>query len=1552
MSPKTLLTVCASLLASLLTAIANTPPAAPYINEPGFDGQIVNSADFHMETHPFSDPDSSATPDGTFRGTDFEIWTVTPSQRIWNSPGMTGVESFHTHLGDGTFENSHAGRTDLMFDTDYVFKVRHRDNSNDPSTEYSPYSTRNFRTGSASSIFPILLLDVLDSPTPLWVTGTNQPVILPAATTPPSLKLVASDNAYDLLEIRGNDGSTNTVINPPAGDHDHAFKVIISAGSAALSLPATTLAISDNLAGSHTIYLPSVGLGAGQAMILWVSANGSTYTGSLAQTSPDFSTLARGSAVPWVVKQPGYVVEVVASGFRMPVNIAFIPNPGPNPTDPLYYVTELYGTIKVVRRNGQVSTYVDNLLNYTPSGAFPGSGEQGMGGIAVHPVTGDVYQAMLRDNGATGNNPRLMKFTSTDGGLTAATQTVLLNMAPEVQGQSHFCSNLTIGPDDKLYLHNGDGFDASTSLNMDQYRGKVLRINLDGTAPTDNPFYNAGNGIGPRDYIYAYGVRNPWGGAWRASDSAHYEVENGPSRDRMAKITRGTSYGYTGSNADMSINALYNWEISTGPVNMTFIQPETFSGSRFPAAKMGRAYVTLSGPTYGQGPQSLGKRIEEFQINSSGALVGGPQTLVEYNGSGRATAAGLAAGPDGLYFTDLYKDVDTTGPTVAGANVLRIRFTGFAAFTANNPQGELPLPVQFTDSSDVPGATAWAWDFGDGTGSTVQNPLHTYTTAGLYSVSLVVTGSNGVVQTRRSAYIAAGVEAPAVNFRYYRFTPTKLRGTTANSVQLAEFEFSHDGDSVIPGSAVTVSNPGGNNPNGEAPPNLVDRNTATKWLDFNKGAAVFDFGDAMQIDSYGFTTANDATERDPVSWTLEGSNDATGWTLLDTKTDQATPTARLAAFGPFSAVNEQAPRVASFTADNPILEPGQSTTLRWQTDGADNAVLSPAPGVVPADGSLLVSPAATQTYTITVANSTGSVNATRTVEVRARTAATFRQFRFTPTKLRDDAAADSVQLAEFSLYRNGIALTGATATNPGRNGAVGEEAPMAVDNNVNTKWNDHNKGTLILAFGGPTTVDGYGFTTPNDFPERDPVNWKLEGSDNGTTWTLIDTVTDYPTTTARFTALPNIPLAQIPQRALLVVHESTNPNVSELNMANHLSDLGFAVEFVTDSASTTAMADGKSLVIVSATVTSGQVAAKYKSVAIPVITCEHAIMDDMSMTGNAAADHNVATGLTSVQMTNTTHPLAAGKTGTVTVFSSTGNMPWGNPVASAVRIACVPGDTSKSVFFAYDTGSSMFGGFVAPARRIGFFFDDIGGEQANANGWNFFATAVRWAVNTPPQIAFTAPAAGSTVPAGQPLLLQVNASGRNIASVEYRDGATLLGTVTLAPYAFNWTSPATGSHSLTAKVIDAVGETATTPALALTAVSPYEAYRSSHFTPAQLANPAISGPNADFDGDGYSTVLEYYFGTDPTVSDLPRRLDAVRSGAFGEFSVRHLASTPDLTVVVEASGNLTGWDSGGDRLVLVNTVDHGDGTVTSTYRSLLPDMFMEFFRVSVTLQGQ
>jgi len=530
--------------------LANNPPAQPVITEPSQDGKILSPADVHMETAAFSDPD----PGDTHLCTDWEIWTVNPAERVWITACIGGIEKLHTHLGDGVFENSHAGRAELFPDKDYKLRVRHRDKSGDPVTEWSAWAERTFRT---------------------------------APLVPPS-----------------------------------------------------------------------------------PGASG------------------------WLVRQPGYKVEIVATNFQLPVNIAFVPNPTFHPDDPFFYVTELYGHIKVVTHDGTVRDYATNLLNFNPTGAFPGSGEQGLTGIVVEPATGDVFASLLYDS-AGNHYPKVVRFHSTDGGLTPATQTTILAMPGETQGQSHQISRLSIGPDGKLYVHMGDGFDATKGQNTNSFRGKILRLNLDGTPASDNPFYNAANGTTATDYIFAYGLRNPFGGDWRAADTNLYEVENGPSRDRFAKIVRGRNYLYDGSDNSMTNFALHVWIPATGPVNLAFIQTNVFGGSGFPTDKFDHAFVSDSGSTYASGPQGNGKRITEFVLDASGNKLSGPTNLIEYNGTGKATVVALAAGPDGLYFSDLYKDDDTVA-TNRGANILRVRYVGLPP--AGNGDG---LKGEFYDNIDL-----------------------------------------------------------------------------------------------------------------------------------------------------------------------------------------------------------------------------------------------------------------------------------------------------------------------------------------------------------------------------------------------------------------------------------------------------------------------------------------------------------------------------------------------------------------------------------------------------------------------------------------------------------------------------------------------------------------------------------------------------------------------------------------------------------------------------------------------------------------------------------
>jgi glucose/arabinose dehydrogenase len=652
----------------------NLPPNTPIAVKPPVS-PAVNPTSFLIESSPFGDPN----PGDEHSRTDWEIWTAGMTERVWRLAGATGILRNRGYLSDGTFEGSYEGRTGLIPDTNYIMRLRHADNSGDPLTEWSAWGEHPFSTESLQTLFPLSLADVLTEPTPTLRDQTGAPVNLRFAGTPARIMVETTDGGL-LLDVFG-DPAGNQFGNPAALDDVGAVRVVISAGSGPLDIAATDLVFTAGDGAEKTIYLPATDLPAGGSRVIWVAANGSTFEGQSGQTEPDFSVFLRGAPVPWTAA-PGYAIDLVASGFSLPSRIEFITNPGEGPLAPIYYVMELYGQIKVVLRNGEIRTYASGLLNYNPNGEFPGSGEQGLGDIAYDPSNGDLYLSYLYTS-VPGNDlaakwPAVDRLTSTDGGLTMATRTRILNMPGEEQGQAHYISNVSIGPDNNLYVHMGDGFLPATALNPDSYRGKILRLQKNGLPPLDNPFYNAADGINARDFTVALGMRNPFGGAWRISDGRLYFVENGPNTDRFAALVPGFNYGWDGTDESMFAGALFTWVPSVAPVNMDFAQAGRFGGSGFPPELLERAYVTQFGGTFNIGPATeRSKIVTQFVINAAGERVEGPTTIASYNGTGASTAVALAAGPDGIYFSDFFTEFAFNNPTQAGASIFRIRWVGF-----------------------------------------------------------------------------------------------------------------------------------------------------------------------------------------------------------------------------------------------------------------------------------------------------------------------------------------------------------------------------------------------------------------------------------------------------------------------------------------------------------------------------------------------------------------------------------------------------------------------------------------------------------------------------------------------------------------------------------------------------------------------------------------------------------------------------------------------------------------------------------------------------------
>jgi glucose/arabinose dehydrogenase len=187
--------------------------------------------------------------------------------------------------------------------------------------------------------------------------------------------------------------------------------------------------------------------------------------------------------------------------------------------------------------------------------------ERGVLGIAVDPEFATntfVYIYYTTGPGALGytGSPknRVSRFTTAPG-LVATSETIILDNIPSDAG-NHNGGDIQFGFDAKLYVAVGDGGsfhgDAQT---LDSLRGKMLRIQRDGSIPKGNPNKLAGRrcglpsgeppGVSPCKEIYAYGLRNPFRFSLRSSNGTYLIGDVGQNTwEELNTLVPGGNYGW------------------------------------------------------------------------------------------------------------------------------------------------------------------------------------------------------------------------------------------------------------------------------------------------------------------------------------------------------------------------------------------------------------------------------------------------------------------------------------------------------------------------------------------------------------------------------------------------------------------------------------------------------------------------------------------------------------------------------------------------------------------------------------------------------------------------------------------------------------------------------------------------------------------------------------------------------------------------------------------------------------------------------------------------
>lgn len=249
-------------------------------------------------------------------------------------------------------------------------------------------------------------------------------------------------------------------------------------------------------------------------------------------------TLALAGSASAATLPAGFSETTLASGLASPTAMAFAP-------DGRLFVCEQAGRLRVVK-NGQL------LAAPFVSLSVDSSGERGLLGVAFAPdfaTSGHVYVYYTVPTAPVHN--RVSRFTAAGDVAQAGSEAVILELDALSSATNHNGGALHFGADGKLYVAVGDNANSSHAPSLSKPFGKILRINRDGSIPSDNPFFGQTTGINRA--IWARGLRNPFTFAFDRAQSAMLINDVGQSAwEEIDPGLAGASYGWPATEGDFN----------------------------------------------------------------------------------------------------------------------------------------------------------------------------------------------------------------------------------------------------------------------------------------------------------------------------------------------------------------------------------------------------------------------------------------------------------------------------------------------------------------------------------------------------------------------------------------------------------------------------------------------------------------------------------------------------------------------------------------------------------------------------------------------------------------------------------------------------------------------------------------------------------------------------------------------------------------------------------------------------------------------------------------
>lgn len=337
-----------------------------------------------------------------------------------------------------------------------------------------------------------------------------------------------------------------------------------------------------------------------------------------------FIAALMGSAAPPAIAATGARAVRVAGSLANPVGFTFTPN------GRLVYLERNTGWLRF--RNLQ--TGFDRRVHRVSNINF--DGERGALGVAVHPSwpTQPFIYVFVTRNTTAGLRNQVVRIRIANGQAVAFRRIL---SAPAGPASNHNGGRILFGPDNKLYVVIGDNADPANSQDRSSnLRGKILRVNPDGSIPATNPFDTK---------IWAYGIRNSFGFGFDPRNGRLWESENGPScNDELNRIVKGGNHGWGPNQSCPNTN-------NSGPTPR-ILPKYTFAST---VGLTGLAFCDACGLGAGfEGDLLVGAvndgRIRRFDLNATRVgFDAGPLLVLDRPGP----VLSLEVGPNGrIFFSD------------------------------------------------------------------------------------------------------------------------------------------------------------------------------------------------------------------------------------------------------------------------------------------------------------------------------------------------------------------------------------------------------------------------------------------------------------------------------------------------------------------------------------------------------------------------------------------------------------------------------------------------------------------------------------------------------------------------------------------------------------------------------------------------------------------------------------------------------------------------------------------------------------------------------------